>query len=63
MFIVTAMDMLEHRQKLVCLADMSDLGWRVVNEYETNPLADDSDDERRMYKAEARAARKMKAER
>lgn len=34
-----------------------------MTEYESNPLASDSDDEKRIYKAEARANRKMKAER
>ena len=62
-FCFEAFDMLAHRQKLVMLADSSDLGWRVANEYETNPIAEDSDDERRIFKAEARAARKAKAER
>ena len=51
-----------HRQKLIKLADSSELGWRVVTEYEANPLASDSDDEKRMYKAEARASKKIKAE-
>ena len=48
---------------MVLLADSSELGWRVVHEYETNPLADDSDDEKRIQKAEARETRNMKAER
>lgn len=54
--------LIAHRQKIIRLADSSELGWRLVNEYETNPLASDSDDEKRMYKAEARANRKLKAE-
>lgn len=41
---------------------MAELGWRVVNEYVSNPLASDSEDEKRIYKAEARATRKYKAE-
>ena len=61
--LLAASDMLSHRQKLIMLADASNLGWRVVNKYESNPLADDSGDERRIFKAEAWAARKMKAER
>jgi len=44
------------------LADASELGWRVVAEYESNPIASDSDDERRIYKAEMRASRKAKAD-
>ena len=44
------------------MTDASELGWRVVNEYVTNPLASDSEDEKRIYKAEARATRKYNAE-
>ena len=55
--------MLSHRQRLIQLADRSELGWRVVQEYKTNPLAEDSEDEKRMYKAEAQATRKLKVER
>jgi len=51
-FLCSAKDMIRHRQKLVQLADSSELGWRVVSEYEANPLASDSDDEKRIYKAE-----------
>ena len=40
-------ELLTNRQKLVKLADMSDNGWRVVQEYETHQLASDSDDEKR----------------
>ncbi|XP_052251470.1 uncharacterized protein LOC127858378 [Dreissena polymorpha] len=46
---------LRHRQKLILMADTSELGWRVVNEYATNPIASDSEDEKRIQKAEARA--------
>ena len=54
--------MIAQRQKLIKMADASELGWLVVNEYVTNPLASDSEDEKRIYKAEARATRKYKAE-
>ena len=54
------MDLLHHRQKLIKLADSSELGWKVVKEYETHQLAEDSDDEKRILKAEARANRKAK---
>ncbi|XP_053401634.1 uncharacterized protein LOC128546105 [Mercenaria mercenaria] len=60
--IAEAKEMISHRQKLIRLADSSELGWRVVNEYESNPLASDSDDEKRIYKAETRANKKLKAE-
>ena len=36
------MSLLNYRQKIIKIADSSDLGWRVVHEYEANPLADDS---------------------
>ncbi|XP_030834023.1 uncharacterized protein LOC115921092 isoform X3 [Strongylocentrotus purpuratus] len=52
-------DILEHRQKIIKLADQSPFGWLTVSEYETNSLARDSDDEKRIWKAEARAKRKM----
>ena len=35
----------------------------MVAEYETNPVASDSDDEKRIYKAETRVSRKIKSER
>ena len=53
------MALLVHRQKIIKLADRSEAGWSVVEEYEGDDLADDSDDERRMEKAEARAEKKM----
>jgi hypothetical protein len=33
----------------------------VVQEYEANPLADDSEDEKKLFKAESRAERRVKA--
>ena len=54
--------MLNHRQKIIQLADSSELGWRLVKEYEAHPIASDSDDEKRIFKAEVRATRKMKSE-
>ena len=56
------LEIIKHRQKLVMLADSSELGWRVVHEYETNPIASDSEDEKRIFKAEARANRNANAE-
>ena len=50
------------RQKLIKIADRSELGWAVVNEYTADELAENSDDEKRMEKAaERKAARKRKA--
>ena len=46
------------RNKKVKIGDK--YGWDSVSEYEGNPLADDSDDERRLRQAETRAIRKRK---
>ena len=54
--------MIAHRLKLIKMSDTSELGWRVVNQHVSKPLASDSYDEKRIYKAEARARRKYKAE-
>ena len=43
---------LVHRNKLIKLADMSEAGWAAVSEYETHQLADDSEDEKRIIKAD-----------
>ena len=42
------------------LANSSKLGWKAVSEYQANPLASDSEDERKLYKAEVRAERKAR---
>ena len=49
------LDLISNRQKVIRLADSSELGWSVVKEYQSNPLASDSEDEKRMMQAEARA--------
>ena len=36
------------------------MGWRTVKEYDINPLVEDSDDEKRLIRAESRAKRKAK---
>ena len=56
------MELIEHRQKLVRLADSSELGWKLVEEYVSHPLADGSDDEKRINRAFTAANRKVKAE-
>ncbi|XP_052256625.1 uncharacterized protein LOC127861933 [Dreissena polymorpha] len=60
--LIEAEKALRQRQKLILMADTSELGWRVVNEYTTNPIASDSEDEKRIQKAEARAIRKAKSD-
>ncbi|XP_033758108.1 uncharacterized protein LOC117340457 [Pecten maximus] len=59
--IAEGMDLINHRQKLIKLADTSEAGWKAVEEYISNPLASDSDDEKRMDRARSRADRKIKA--
>jgi hypothetical protein len=56
-------ELVAHRQKLIHLEDGLDMGWRLVNKYEINPLADGSDDEKKILKADAWANKKMREER
>lgn len=43
---------------MIKLSDSSEGGWDTVNCYVTNPLASDSDDEKRIFKAENKALKK-----
>ena len=54
----TAQKSLHIRQKKIKLADKSDAGWLAAKEYEAEDLASDSDDEKRIKKAQASALRK-----
>lgn len=49
-------------QKLIRLADRSELNWRVVQHYLADPIADSADNERRIKKATKSAATELKAE-
>ena len=51
---------LAHRSKLILIADSAEEGWDVVNEYQRRDLADDSDDNKRIRQAEARASQKRR---
>ncbi len=51
---------MQHRQKLIRMADRSDQGWAAAEEYETYELAQNSDDEKKIYRAEMCAERKAK---
>ena len=53
------MGLVKNRQKAMRLADRSELGWAVVNEYGEDELAEDSDDEKRIAKAVATAEKKV----
>ena len=61
--IAQGIEMIAFRQKLIKLADSSEGGWKVVHEYTANPLAEDSEDDKKIFRAQARAERKMKVER
>ena len=50
--------LIDIRQKNIKIADRSEHGWTTVAEYEEDELADNSDDEKRLFRAEARAGRK-----
>ena len=53
-----AAEMLVRRMRLIRIADRSEYGWAVVAEYETDELALDSDDEKKISRAEKEAERK-----
>ena len=52
--------LLKYCQKLIRIAGGSEYGWATVSEYEEDELADGSDDEKRLYRAELRAGKKGK---
>ncbi|KAJ8317960.1 LOW QUALITY PROTEIN: hypothetical protein KUTeg_003051 [Tegillarca granosa] len=52
---------LKQRQKLIKLADSSQLGWLTAEEYSLNAISEDSDDEKKIQRAENAALRKFKA--
>ena len=55
-------ELVSKRVKAIKLADESEYGWVTVNEYLSDELASDSDDEKRIYRAERRAGRKINKE-
>ncbi len=53
--------LISERQKHIRIADRSDNGWATVEEYVEDELADNSDDEKRLSRADARAGKKLKS--
>ncbi|KAK3096538.1 hypothetical protein FSP39_001115 [Pinctada imbricata] len=53
-------DKVKRRNKLIKIADTSEGGWDTVRNYESNPVASDSEDESRINRAENRALKKRK---
>ena len=51
------------KSKLIKLADRSPVGWSIVQEYEQDPMASDSDDAQKVRQGEQRAIRKKKVKR
>ena len=49
---------IKNRQKLIKIADKNGDGWLVVREYESDDLASDSEDEKKIRKAKAAAEKK-----
>ena len=50
---------IDKQNKLIRLADKSEVGWLMVNEYVTDDLASDSGDDAKIRKAEKRAKEKI----
>ena len=48
------------KQKHILLADKTDFGWSLIREYKRNDLAEDSDDEKKIIREEARARTQAK---
>ena len=57
--IVAAREILRQRTKELRIADSSDAGWETVNVYRSHPVADDSDDDRKIRKAEKLAKERL----
>ena len=53
-------DLVQERQKLILVADQSPFGWLTVHNYKSNALAKDEEDEKRLQRAETRAAQESK---
>ena len=58
----SGIEVISKRVKAIKLADNSEFGWATVDEYLSDELASDSDDEKRIYRAERRAGRKINEE-
>ena len=57
-----ALKEVKKRNKLIKLADKSEAGWLAIDEYIADDLASDSDDDKKIRKAQARAVAKKKGQ-
>ena len=57
----SASDILNKRMKELRIADTSEAGWETVNAYKANPIAEDSDDDKRLQRAKKVAKERMAA--
>lgn len=54
------MELVKFRLKLIRIADKSECGWKTVNEYVADELAENFEDEKRLCRSEQRAQRKLR---
>ena len=54
------MRILKERQKLILISDSDKHGWKVAEEYETHILAENKEGEKRLWKAEQRAEKRVR---
>ena len=54
---------MKQRQKMIRIADKSDMGWKVVDEYIQSDVACYEEDQKRIHIAQSRAERKVKSNR
>ena len=62
-FIQSGIDQILERQKDLRIADMSEAGWETVNVYKSHPVAADSDDDKKLRKADKEAVERLAAKR
>ena len=55
--------MIKQRQKVIRLADESELGWKVVDEYMQSEIASDEEDQKKIHRAQFRTRGKAKSDR
>ena len=51
---------IKKRQKLIKIADRSEYGWAIIDEYVEDELAEGEEDDRHLFRAERRAKRRLK---